>query len=367
MFRSLPLRRPCTAFAAFIALVFSLPCAAELVFGADFGLGAPFFTGNSQFGLAGSAEIGVHPDKFPVLLDFRYLTTGEMRDSEGGPKSIFTGKTVTLGYSQRLGRSHRLMAQARAGYYNGTSRISDLDIPSKREFAEGVTAGIGFEYRFLPTFGMHFGVDALFDVQDFSGQQGTELKGRGSSDVFLITVGLVLGTGNPVAIADQEQRRAEYLRRREATLEKRRVAAERQEKMNEARQLAEAREREAAAARELEEIRARERARAEAAAAVVAAPPATVAPPAAPVEQAAASPVAAARASLAPGQPARIRAGTYARARATPEGDAVKGLDAGVTVTLKVMLRNNTGAWWYVYTPDDAGWVRDADLEPVTP
>jgi len=66
---------------------------------------------------------------------------------------------------------------------------------------------------------------------------------------------------------------------------------------------------------------------------------------------------------LAPGAQAQLRA--PARTRSLPDAPPVKGLDAGVTVTLKVALKKDTGAWWYVTAPAGSGWVREGDLEPT--
>jgi hypothetical protein len=88
--------------------------------------------------------------------------------------------------------------------------------------------------------------------------------------------------------------------------------------------------------------------------------PATTAPPAQ-----AAPPVAPPPGVLAPGATAQLRA--PARTRSLADAPVVKGLDAGVAVTLKVVLKKDTGAWWYVTGPSGSGWVREGDLEPSAP
>lgn len=84
--------------------------------------------------------------------------------------------------------------------------------------------------------------------------------------------------------------------------------------------------------------------------------PATATPPAKP-----ATPVSPPPGVLAPGAQARLRA--PARTRSLPDAPAAKGLDAGVRVTLKVMLKKDTGAWWYVTAPSGSGWARESELD----
>ena len=68
---------------------------------------------------------------------------------------------------------------------------------------------------------------------------------------------------------------------------------------------------------------------------------------------------------LVAGGQARLRAS--ARTRSIKDAPVVKGLEPGLTVTLKVVLKKDTGAWWYVNAGAASGWVRDVDLEPVAP
>lgn len=68
---------------------------------------------------------------------------------------------------------------------------------------------------------------------------------------------------------------------------------------------------------------------------------------------------------LAPGAQARLR--VAARTRSLDDAPPAKGLDAGATVTLKVVLKKDTGAWWYVTAPAGSGWVREANLELPAP
>ncbi len=67
----------------------------------------------------------------------------------------------------------------------------------------------------------------------------------------------------------------------------------------------------------------------------------------------------------AAGRPARLRAGAMARARAAPDGDAAKGIEAGAVLTLKTRLIRDTGAWWYVTAPGGSGWALESDLVPA--
>jgi len=88
-------------------------------------------------------------------------------------------------------------------------------------------------------------------------------------------------------------------------------------------------------------------------------PPPTVRAPVAPA--AAAPPPSASPGTFATGGQARLR--TVARTRSSEDAPAVKGLDPGVAVTLKVVLKKDTGAWWYVSAPAGSGWVRESELE----
>jgi hypothetical protein len=96
------------------------------------------------------------------------------------------------------------------------------------------------------------------------------------------------------------------------------------------------------------------------------APPAAVAPPSPP----AASP---APAAAPPAEPGTIAAGNPAvlrgpaRTRSLDNAPTVAGLEPGATVTLKVLLKKDNGAWWYVQGAGAAGWVRETQLEPVQP
>jgi len=99
-----------------------------------------------------------------------------------------------------------------------------------------------------------------------------------------------------------------------------------------------------------------------------ASPAPSAAPPSPPVAAAppsAAAPVTPPPGVLAAGAPARLK--VPARTRSLPDAPPAKGLEAGMTVTLKVMLKKDTGAWWYVTAPAGSGWAREAELEPVTP
>ena len=110
-----------------------------------------------------------------------------------------------------------------------------------------------------------------------------------------------------------------------------------------------------------------------AAAAPAATPPPAAAPkpaeatsPAGPPAPAAAAPPARAATPpppgvLAPGAQAKLRA--PARTRSLADAAVVKGLEAGATVTLKVLLKKDSGAWWYVAGPTGSGWVRETDVE----
>ncbi len=346
------------AVAALVAACASSPCAAEVLANGSLGLGAPPFTGNGQFGLGAKATVGFAPDQIPVQFEYGYLTTGRLRDTNGGPESAFNGTVAALGYRGAMAADGRSLALTRIGWYEGYSEILGRDLyPYERTGARGLTLGLGFEYRFMPYIGLRIGLDALFNVPDFSGPM-QELKGDGSSDFFLLTVGVTMATGSPQLVAERETRRAAALERRE----QRQRGLERKRAVADARDLADARERELAATSELEAFKARQAARAEAVlaeAARVEAARAEAAKPAA----VAAAPVA--PAPLAPGRPARLRAGALLRTRATPEGDAVRGFDPAQPVTLKVRISNGTGDWWYVNTAGPSGWVLEGELDAL--
>ena len=64
-------------------------------------------TGNHQFGFPLSGGLGFAPEAVPIELNVGYLTTGRMRDWNGGPKSNFSVSVATFGYRQELDRSGR--------------------------------------------------------------------------------------------------------------------------------------------------------------------------------------------------------------------------------------------------------------------
>lgn len=88
--------------------------------------------------------------------------------------------------------------------------------------------------------------------------------------------------------------------------------------------------------------------------------PATPPPAASPAPAPAAQP-----GTLAPGNPAVLRG--PARTRSLDDAPTVPGLAPGSTVTLKVLLKKDNGAWWYVKGAGASGWVRENQLEPVQP
>jgi hypothetical protein len=102
------------------------------------------------------------------------------------------------------------------------------------------------------------------------------------------------------------------------------------------------------------------------AAAPAASPPAASAP--APVAPPAAAPVPAPATPAAPTDPGALAAGgqarlrAAARTRALADAPAVKGLEPGATVTLKVKMKKDTGTWWYVKGDAASGWVLEAEL-----
>lgn len=97
-----------------------------------------------------------------------------------------------------------------------------------------------------------------------------------------------------------------------------------------------------------------------------AAPPAAAsAPPASSPTPTVAPAAPVAPGTLAAGGQARLRA--PARIRSAVDAPVVKGLEPGVTVTLKVVLKKDTGAWWYVNASGASGWVRGTDLDPGAP
>jgi hypothetical protein len=239
---------------------------------------------------------------------------------------------ATLGYAYRP--VPEFSAVLRGGYYEGRSWIFSDEIGEQRRYVHGVVAGLSAEYRPAPNVGVRWGLDVLFNAHDYS--DVTKLKGDGTTEFFLFTVAVVVGTGHAGQRERYEHREAEDRRIVEARLEKQQQLIERR---REALQQAE-RDRLAAAAQ----------------------------PPAAPAsEPAAPSSPPTALPALTAGQPAQLRPDAYVRTRATPDGDAVTTIPRGATVTLKVMLRNATGAWWYVNAPAASGWVRDTDLAPVAP
>ena len=81
----------------------------------------------------------------------------------------------------------------------------------------------------------------------------------------------------------------------------------------------------------------------------------------------AAAPPAASAGTWTTGVQGKLRAGAVARTRMAADGDAVKGIEPGATVTLRGRANRDGRTWWYVAAPGGSGWVPEADLEPVTP
>jgi hypothetical protein len=103
-------------------------------------------------------------------------------------------------------------------------------------------------------------------------------------------------------------------------------------------------------------------------AAPAATPPAAA--PEAPAPSAAAVPAPAAgtpaaASGLVAGAHVRLRPGAILRARPLPDAEAMGEVDPAATMTLKVVMKKDTGAWWYVNTPSGSGWALDSELEPA--
>lgn len=292
------------------------------------------FNGNNYVGLGGKAMVGYAAD-WGGTLDAGYLGTGQMRDDVGenlfdwsedaqdapDPDAAVRVGVATLGYAYRPARE--FTAALRSGYYEGRSWIWSDEIGDRRRYAHGVVAGLSAEYRPSPRVGVRWSLDVLFNVPDYS--DVTKLKGNGRGDFFLFTVGVVVGTGHG---GEREPSAAAQ------------VAAETPPVADRYQQAA------AAAARQRDQALAARQAET---------------PPVAPVPAATEPPV------LAAGQPARLKPGAAVRTRATPEGDVLPAIAPGDRVTLKVSVRNATGAWWYLEAPAASGWARDSDLEAVAP
>lgn len=69
---------------------------------------------------------------------------------------------------------------------------------------------------------------------------------------------------------------------------------------------------------------------------------------------------------LAAGGHAHLRDGAALRARSLPDEDPEEGVGPNSLLTLKVVLKKDTGAWWYVTSPEGSGWVLDSDLVPAS-